>query len=161
MNGFFQSLHRAMRDKESFRFQVTRDGTQLKVVAQPLLGDDPDDFDDDRNDDAAQVRAALALPLCLQNTPQELDAQFGGKFQFYGEARQPLVDSFSVLMENLKEASKAAKNATKKTHGNPAGASPPPPKPAASATSEKPAEVATPPVSTAAEPAAVGQGSIF
>lgn len=115
MNVFFQTLHRALRDKENFRFQVTRDGEQLRVVIQPLLGDKSDTIDEESPDDSAQVRAALALPLLLQDFPATLDQQFAERISQFGEARAPLQDSFTQLIDNLKEADKNAKNTLSKT----------------------------------------------
>ena len=128
MNDFFQVLNRAMRDKEGLRIQVTRDGALLKVLVQPLLGEEPDDFDDETPTEAQQVRAALAIPLSLHMDAKSLDEQFGSKVTLYGEARGPLHDSFETLMENLREAGKAGKNAV--NNNTQAGKSASPPKPA-------------------------------
>lgn len=127
MNDLFQVLSRAMRDKESLRIQITRDGIALKVLVQPLLGEEPDDLDHDEPNEAAQVRAALALPLSLHMDPKTLDEQFGKKITLFGDARAPLHDSFEILMENLKEADKVGKNAVSK-HGH-TGKTASPPKP--------------------------------
>ena len=127
MNDFFQVLSHAMRDKESLRFQITRDGALIKVLVQPLLGDKPDDLDDEEPTEAAQVRAALSIPLSLHMDPKSLDEQFGKKIALYGEARAPLHDSFETLMESLKEADKAGKNALRKRSLPEKTASPPKP----------------------------------
>lgn len=110
MNTFFQTLHPALRDKEDFRLQVTREGDQLRVVIQPLLGDKADKIDEENPDDAAQVRAALSLPLLMQDVPTALDQMFYGMVARFGEARAPLLDSFTQLIDNLNEAGKNAKN---------------------------------------------------
>lgn len=125
MNDFFQTLHSAMRDKENLRIELTRDGDRMKVMVQPLLGAEPDDADHDEPNDAAQVRAALALPLSLHMDPRSLDEQFGQNVRLYGEARAPLHDSFNILLDNLKEAGKTAKVAVGKSKVSPAS----PPKP--------------------------------
>ncbi len=125
MNDFFQTLHRAMRDKENLRIEITREGDRMKVMVQPLLGEEPDNVDHDEPNDATQIRAALALPLSLHMDPKNLDVQFGQSVQLYGDARVPLHDSFEVLLDALNEAAKAAKIAVSKTKAAPAS----PPKP--------------------------------
>jgi len=154
MSEFFQTLQRAMRDKESFSFTVTREGDQLKLVCQPLLGKLDDDFDEDEKDDGAQLRAALAMPILLRDAPAALDESFGGKFQRFQEARAPIASAFEATLETIKEA---GKRATAKSTGKAAtkASTPPaaPPKPAKA--ESKKAEVASEaPAAPAAKPEA-------
>jgi PRTRC genetic system protein E len=154
---FFTVVHRALRDNESMKFQVTRDGDIVRLVVQPLLGDRPEDIDDESNNGAAQVRAALALPLSIQMLPADLDVQFGERFERYGEARAPLHDSYAALIDNLKEAGKVATIAVNKKAAAKQAASPP--RPGKTAPDEKAsgtddANEGTAPVPSAATPAA-------
>lgn len=124
MNNFFSTIHGVLKDKETLSLQVTRDGTSLKVIVQPLLdggrAKDEDDDDDDLPDDAAQVRAALAMPMRLVMAPGELDQVFGTRLADYSEPRAVLHDAFGSLMETLKDAAKSAKNSVAKKAEKPA-----------------------------------------
>lgn len=104
---FFETINAVLRPDESFKFSVTRmkDG-QVELIAYPLLGDAPDDADED----AQQMRASLAAPFRMLATGRLLDDAFQARFQAYVRARAPIADSLDQLMAMLNDAGKAARN---------------------------------------------------
>jgi len=106
MTPFFTALHAALRDKEQFKFTLTRDGDTLSAVILPLLGEAPEDLDE--NDAAAQVRGALATPLLIKTTPAEFDALAASRFAEYNSVRAPLDTAYQALIGSLEDAGKNA-----------------------------------------------------
>jgi len=104
MSQLFTQLHAAMRDKEQFKFTITREGELLSAMLQPLLGEAPDNL----SDEASQARAALSVPLLLKATPAEFEQTVTGRFSEYNAVRGDLNGSYQALIENLKDASRSA-----------------------------------------------------
>lgn len=119
MNGFFDLLHKGLRDNEPFKFQVTREGDRLAVLVTPLLGPAPESLEDEEDGPAAQARAALSMPMLLRMAPAELDMWFGPRLAEFSAARNEIQDPYLALIDGLKDSSKAVRNAAqdKKTAG--------------------------------------------
>jgi len=166
MSTFFSDLHAAMREKEQFKLTLTRDGAELSVVIQPLLGEEPEDLDD--NEDAAQVRAALATPLIVRTSPTDFDRLVTTRFAEYNGRRAPLDEAFQALIGSLDDASKNAQVAVQKKNDKDASKKPGRGKSSIAKPNSKPekkesASEPSVPASTEREPAAAttGQGGLF
>jgi PRTRC genetic system protein E len=122
MSGFFELVHKALRENEPFKFQISREGDLLSVMVQPLLGPVPESLEDDDKSPAAQARAALATPLLLRMSPSDLDDRFGPRLAEFNSARGEIDDSYKALIDGLNDSSKAARNAVqaKKVESKPA-----------------------------------------
>lgn len=109
MNTLFQHLALALNtaDALSFRIQATDNG-QLRLTLLPeLKGEAPTEGE------GADLRAALAMPLVITDTPLQLDADFIGTLREYAQQRASLKQSLAVI-DSLKQANtKAAAKATK------------------------------------------------
>jgi len=136
MNHFFTSIHGLLRDKEQFKFQLTREAERLCVLVTPLLGEEPDDL----SEEAQQARAALSVPLLLRMSAAELDGTFGAKLTGYIEARSDLSNAYAQLIDGLTDAGKNAKNATTQVVAKSTGTSKKLPKPKATVGKESKVE---------------------
>jgi len=111
----FQSLSAALNTADSLNFSITpaSDG-RLRVVITPLLnGEAPTDGD------AAEIRAALSLPLVITDTAESLDESFCDLLRDYASRRAGL----SAITASLDAISKATEKAGKKVAGNTSQAS--------------------------------------
>lgn len=104
----FEQLSNLLGTGEQLQFTMTRTGNgQLKLLLTPILDQPPEDLPEA----AAQARAALALPLTLTATPEELDGGVGGGFLAiladYAATRANVKDSLNTL-STLKTAAASA-----------------------------------------------------
>lgn len=107
-------------NEESLQFTVSRgpNGT-LNVLLQPVLKASTETM----SDEVQSIRAALATPLYLSQTPAELDARFDELVRATAAARAELRTTFDALMLTLREANKSAKSQTTTAQKRGSGAS--------------------------------------
>lgn len=105
----FSQFDRLLLNEESLQFMVSRgpSGT-LTVVLQPVLKASTETM----SDEVQSIRAALATPLYLSQTPAELDARFDDLVRATAAARAELRTNFDALLLTLREANKSAKSQT-------------------------------------------------
>lgn len=114
MSQLFQHLALALNtaDTLTLRIQGAENG-QLRIMLLPeLKGEAPTEGE------GAELRAALALPLVITDTPVQLDEQFVGMLREYAQQRASLKQSLAVIdtlkEANTKAAAKASKSASPK-----------------------------------------------
>lgn len=105
----FSQFDRLLLNEESLQFTVSRgpNGT-LTVLLQPVLKASTETM----SDEVQSIRAALAAPLYLSQTPAELDARFDDLVRATAAARAELRTNFDALLLTLREANKSAKSQT-------------------------------------------------
>jgi PRTRC genetic system protein E len=105
----FSLFDRLLLTEESLQFTVSRgpNGT-LTVLLQPVLKASTETM----SDEVQSIRAALATPLYLSQTPAELDARFDELVRATAAARAELRTNFDALLLTLREANKSAKSQT-------------------------------------------------
>jgi PRTRC genetic system protein E len=125
MNDFFSKLQEVLLQcDESIDFYLKRDGTGLSVTVvphlqKPMTVEVPSHID--------QARAALAIPLYMRGSGEELDTAFWQRLREYTGERSALHDTVELALTELSEANKSvrskmrSKNASKVT-GQPADA---------------------------------------
>lgn len=105
----FSQFDRLLLNEESLQFTVSRgpNGT-LTVLLQPVLKASTETM----SDEVQSIRAALATPLYLSQTPAELDARFDDLVRATAAARAELRTNFDALLLTLREANKSTKSQT-------------------------------------------------
>ena len=125
----FKLLSRGLGPGERLRLEIAVKGDTLSVLVQPLLKTAPDTLDDERQ----QLRAALAHPLSLTGTPDQLDRELPEALRTYAGQRQTLqaaVSEWDTLDDAIRRAQqavqtqrqKAARQNTRVPPGGPAAA---------------------------------------
>jgi len=125
----FEWLSRSLEPGERLRLDIAREGGNLSVLMQPLLKTAPPNLDDERQ----QLRAALAHPLWLTGTPDQLDRELPEALRAYAHQRQTLqaaASAWDALDDAIRRAQqavqtqrqKAAKQNTRVPPGGPAAA---------------------------------------
>ena len=105
MSDLIPRLASAMRPGEGLLFSVNAlAGDRIELLLQPKLPEAPD-----LPDDAAKIRAALALPLRLTGTPAEVGDLFLARLDQFQAARADAADAFGDLMQSLKQATGEAR----------------------------------------------------
>lgn len=140
----FSLFDRLLLNEESLQFTVSRGpNATLTVLLQPVLKASTETL----SDEVQSIRAALATPLYLSQTPAELDARFDELVRVTAAARTELRTNFDALLLTLREANKSAKSQTttaqKRGSGSSAAAATPeraPAKPSAAAPVTDPSE---------------------
>jgi PRTRC genetic system protein E len=99
---------------ESLDLTVKRDGDRLGVLLVPHLIKPtsvavPPHIE--------QAREVLSLPLYLQGTGPELDAQFAQRLQGYATERRTLHDALEIALQEIREASKTVRSKTGQNGG--------------------------------------------
>jgi len=82
----FEWLSRSLGPGERLRLEIAREGESLSILVQPVLKTAPSNLDDERQ----QLRAALAHPLWLTGTPDQLDRELPEALRTYADRRQTL-----------------------------------------------------------------------
>lgn len=102
----FEIFLQMLANDERIQFSVTRKGNGLSVLIQPELKGVEQNADDQIN----QLRGALAIPLYIETTAEELDANFPmGLAKYAGirnNAHNALGEALGRVKEGVKEASK-------------------------------------------------------
>jgi PRTRC genetic system protein E len=119
----FTELAEILQGGEGLTFGIRRSGNDLVVLVQPGLKTPVTETD--TPDDAAQLRAALAMPLRISGTPAMLDAELPAKLREYARARTSLAEQFDAL-DVLREARKGAERLANKAQSTSAPVSPSP-----------------------------------
>jgi len=108
MNPLFHQFNRILTTAESLTFAIEKiDDAKLRIIVNPKLKDAPTGS---LSDDDASLRAALALPLIVNASADELDTEFPACLAAYTHQREQLADALSTL-DTLKDATKQAQNA--------------------------------------------------
>jgi PRTRC genetic system protein E len=102
----FKTFLQMLNNDEKIQFTVTRKGSQLNVLVQPILHGS---IDDKASESVQSLRAALAMPLYVTTTPEALDANFPQSLANFAGMRGSLHDDLSAAMGRIKEAGKQAK----------------------------------------------------
>ena len=101
----FEIFLQMLANDERIQFTVTRKGNGLSVLIQPELKGVEQNADDQIN----QLRGALAMPLYIETTAEELDANFPmGLAEYAGirnNAHNALGEALGRVKEGVKEAS--------------------------------------------------------
>ncbi len=103
----FESLAACLGEDERLRLELHRAGATLAVLVQPVLKAAPSGLDDERQ----RLRAALAHPLRLTGSPEQLDRELVAALVAYGTKRQDLrtaASDLDALDEALRHARQAA-----------------------------------------------------
>lgn len=112
-NTLFQHLAMALNTADSLTLKIDDQGNgQLRVTLLP--GFAPDNAPTESGDDA-ELRAALALPLVICETPTNLDAHFVDLVREYAQQRASLNQSIQVIDSLKKANAKAGAKAAKAT----------------------------------------------
>jgi len=106
----FQELENLLNTSESLTFSITKSGGELTALITPKLSEEPANA----SDDVKRARAALAMPIRIKATAQELDAGLVNALKDVNVQRNDLSESISALMDTLKESKKEAKVASQK-----------------------------------------------
>ena len=125
----FEWLSRSLGPGERLRLEIAREGESLSILVQPVLKTAPSNLDDERQ----QLRAALAHPLWLTGTPDQLDRELPEALRTYADRRQTLqvaASEWDALDDAIRRAQqavqtqrqKAAKQNTRVPPGGPAAA---------------------------------------
>jgi PRTRC genetic system protein E len=124
----FSHINNMLRDSESVNVKATRmsDG-QLKLLIQPLPGEVPEGAGEQEQ----QARAALAEPLMVTRSTDELDGDFLAILARFANQRAQLGQEVEAL-ERLRQGTEAAKQGQRsasdmlKSSGAKAGTAPEP-----------------------------------
>jgi len=104
----FNLLAGCLGHEERLRFDLGCEGDRLTVLVQPILKAAPPGLDGERQ----QLRAALAYPLRLTGTAEQLDRDLVTALVAYGAKRQEVRTTaceLDALNEALNQARQAAK----------------------------------------------------
>jgi PRTRC genetic system protein E len=158
----FALLSGGLGAEERLRFDLSREDDRLVVLVQPILKAAPPGLDDERQ----RLRVALAHPLWLTGTPEQLDRELATALAEYGAKRRDLcavVADLDALDEGLRQARQATQRqraAQAEKKAAPVGAKPVPHNTDGKVTNALPGN----PVAVAAAPARPltgGPGSLF
>ena len=103
----FQSLAACLGEDERLRLELHHTGATLAVLVQPVLKAAPSGLDTERQ----RLRAALAYPLRLTGTAEQLDRDLVAALVAYGAKRQEVRAAgfdLDALDEALRHARQAA-----------------------------------------------------
>lgn len=109
----FEWLSRSLEPGERLRLDIAREGGNLSVLMQPLLKTAPPNLDDERQ----QLRAALAHPLWLTGTPDQLDRELPEALRAYAHQRQTLqaaASEWDALDDAIRRAQQAVQTQRQK-----------------------------------------------
>ncbi len=104
MTPIFKQLSDMLKHDEKIQFTVSKQGSQLAVLIQPVLKGKADGL----SDAAGQLRAALAMPLYVTADSDTLDADFAGCLLQYQTTRNSVQNSLNAAMSRVKESAKEA-----------------------------------------------------
>jgi PRTRC genetic system protein E len=109
----FEWLSRSLEPGERLRLEIAREGESLSVLAQPVLKTAPPNWDEERQ----QLRAALAHPLWLTGTPDQLDRELPEALRTYADRRQTLqaaASEWDALDDAIRRAQQAVQTQRQK-----------------------------------------------
>lgn len=109
-----KEIHAALADGEQATLMIQRSGDQAVVTIVPRVG-----ASNDGNASEAEkaLRAALALPMRIKDTPETLDATLVQQLREYAELRHQ-VAAESETLRGLREAALMAKQEAAKAQAN-------------------------------------------
>lgn len=102
----FEIFLQMLASDERIQFTVARKGKGLSVLIQPELkmGIEPN-----ADDQINQLRGALAMPLYIETTAEELDANFPLGLAEYAQVRKGAYSEFCDAISRIKEGVKQAR----------------------------------------------------
>lgn len=109
----FEWLSRCLGPGERLRLEIVREGESLSILVQPVLKTAPSNLDDERQ----QLRAALAHPLWLTGTPDQLDRELPEALRTYADRRQTLqvaASEWDALDDAIRRAQQAVQTQRQK-----------------------------------------------
>lgn len=110
----FEWLSQCLGSGERLRLEITREGESLSVLAQPVLKTAPPNLDEKRQ----PLRAALAHPLWLTGTPDQLDRELLPEaLRTYADRRQTLqvaASEWDALDDAIRRAQQAVQTQRQK-----------------------------------------------
>lgn len=116
---FLHLLGQSLSAGDRVQFTLSASTTGIDLVLIPTLGDTPKDL----TDEAAALRAALAMPLVVKDMdPATLDAAMTEHYEQYDAARRHGKTALSDLLGALQDATAGAKNKAKEERSAPAPA---------------------------------------
>lgn len=97
-------LNRLANDDETLRvsYSKLRDG-KVRLLIEPMLGEAPENLDED----AQQLRAALARPVVFTGPHADVVASFERFVDDGADARREVGDLYQEAVQSLKDAAKA------------------------------------------------------
>lgn len=162
MSDLFVTLESVLLQGESLTFKISRDGDHLVVLLIPSLPPSLTAL----APEVEKARSALSLPLRLDMTAAQLDAELLERIRGYGAVRRELREGHDLIIEELNQAKQeardaaAAQRAKRKTPAAKTAPSTPPPTPSNSPPPDSEDTDATPAPVTVANPAST-QASLF
>lgn len=108
----FQTLAPALATAERVTFTIEKKGNQIIAIVEPHLRAAPENMPEN----VAQVRAALAFPLRMTGSAQQLDEDFLPMLGQFNETRDVVAENLRSL-ESLKEAANKSSKAVNKARG--------------------------------------------
>ena len=109
----FEWLSQSLGPGERLRLEIAREGESLSILVQPVLKTAPPNLDDERQ----QLRAALAHPLWLTGTPDQLDRELPEALRTYADRRQTLqatASEWDALDDAIRRAQQAVQTQRQK-----------------------------------------------
>ena len=106
----FKTFAQMLNPDEKLQFTVTRKGDQLAVLLQPVFNGAGSDKE---SVEIQNLRAALAMPLYVVTSPEELDRDFPKSLAEFAGKQQHGQSSLDAAMGRIKEAGKQAITETK------------------------------------------------
>lgn len=109
----FEWLSQCLGPGERLRLEIVREGESLSILVQPVLKTAPSNLDDERQ----QLRAALAHPLWLTGTPDQLDRELPEALRTYADRRQTLqvaASEWDALDDAIRRAQQAVQTQRQK-----------------------------------------------
>lgn len=107
MSDLFVSLEAVILEGESLTFKISRQGAHLVVLLIPSLQPALTSL----TPEVEKARTALSLPLRLEMTPAQLDAELIERIHGYGAVRSELREGYDLIVDELKKAKQEAQQA--------------------------------------------------
>ena len=110
MSDLFTVLETVLLDGESLAFHLTRKGTMLVGMIIPQLSASKI-TQHQSNPNVERARESLALPLRLEMSAEQMDAEFGERARGYSAQRVELQNGSNALIEAINETVRATRDA--------------------------------------------------
>lgn len=101
----FNALNSVMGNNEQIKLTVTKHGDILTVLVQSVLAEPIKEADADQ---IKQIKMALATPLVLKGTAEQLNQSFIAQLSDFGAVKASTSGVLQSSMKSVKEASKQA-----------------------------------------------------
>jgi PRTRC genetic system protein E len=101
----FSALNSVMNSNDQIKLTITKQGDQLSVLVQSVLAELIKDSD---NDQTKQIKMALATPLVVKGTADQLNESFMSQLSEFGAVKSVTTNALKSSLGSVKEASKQA-----------------------------------------------------